>query len=88
MKKTQNGIYGDALHYMPYSQATVRTHSDGTVDLISYRTHVARVNPDGSIECYGLYSATTRRHIGAFAKEHGLTYYDFKNAYLNGGATK
>ena len=30
------------------------------------------------IRCYGLYSATTRKHISAFAKENGLTYQDFK----------
>ena len=30
------------------------------------------------IKCYGLYSATTRKHISAFAKEHDLQFTDFK----------
>lgn len=30
---------------------------------------------------YGLYSATTRKHIGWYAKEHNLQYFHFKWAY-------
>ena len=31
----------------------------------------------------GLYSATTRKHIGWYAKEHGLEYFQFRWAYDN-----
>lgn len=68
------------LNAMPYAQAHIEIH-DNTYYLFSYCTLVATVRYDGTekfIRCYGLYSATTRKHISAFAKEHGLTYYDFK----------
>ena len=84
--KIQNGVYGRALRYLPYAQACVKEYDDGTKVLVGYVTEVARINPDNSIECDGLYSATTRKHISAFARENGFTYYDFKNAYT--GAKK
>lgn len=69
------------LNSMPYAQAHIEIIDD-THYLFSYTTLVASVRYDDEnekwIRCYGLYSATTRRHISAFAKEHGLTYYDFK----------
>jgi hypothetical protein len=68
------------LNAMPYAQAHIEIIDD-TAYLFSYTTLVAtvRVDDEGKwIRCYGLYSATTRKHISAFAKEYGLTYYDFK----------
>ena len=81
--KMQNGIYGRALKYLPYAQAVVIDLADGSQKLVSYRTDVALIKPNGDIECYGLFSNTTRKHISAFARENGFTYYDFKNAYLS-----
>ena len=69
------------LKAMPYAQAHIEFDGD-TYYLFSYTTLVAtvRYNEDGVwARCYGLYSATTRKHISAFAKEHGLTYDDFKS---------
>ena len=69
------------LKTMPYAQAHIEIHDD-TAYLFSYYTLVASVREqDGEkwIRCYGLYSATTRKHISAFAKEYGLTYQDFKD---------
>lgn len=68
------------LNAMPYAQAHIEI-MDNTYYLFSYTTLVAvvRYTDDGKwVKCYGLYSATTRKHISAFAREHGLTYQDFK----------
>ena len=77
------------LKFMPYASAYVMTN-DNTATLISYKTVVAEIK-DGWLEIYGLYSATTRRHIEAFMKEfvkypngeHG-TYQDAKHIYERG----
>lgn len=69
------------LDTMPYAQAHTET-IDGIQYLFSYRTLVATYRKDDEgtwIRCYGLYSATTRRHISAFAKQNGLTFKDFKD---------
>ena len=65
------------LSAMPYAQAKVRMlngfyHNE----LISYQTMVAAVR-GGWLYIYGLYSATTRRHIGAYAKEYANISYQF-----------
>lgn len=80
-----------SLNTMPYASAHVETRSDGTMDLISYRTLVVHVDAEGWLECTGLYSATTRKHIGAFMRSevsklsgHDLSYYTAKRCYENG----
>jgi hypothetical protein len=68
------------LKAMPYAQAHIEIVDD-TAYLFSYTTLVASIRTDDEgkwIRCYGLYSATTRKHISAFAKEYGLTFQDFK----------
>ena len=68
------------LKTMPYAQAHIEIH-DNTQYLFSYYTLVATVRTENGekwIRCYGLYSATTRKHISAFAKENGLQFTDFK----------
>lgn len=59
----------------PYAQACVITDDEGNIYLRSYATIVAKLSPDGYCEVYGLYSATTRKHIGAFAHEYCDCYY-------------
>lgn len=79
--------YSEPLKKMPYAQARIYT-CPGRVDLISYTTRVCSIiTEDGKtcLECTGLYSATTRKHISAFARQYGYTYEDFKIAYMNGG---
>lgn len=75
-------VYAEPLEKMPCSQAYIIRNDEG-VHLISYTTHVASILNDGKIICYGLYSNTTRRHIGAFASQFNLSFCDFKKAYLN-----
>ena len=57
------------LSAMPYAQAEVHVHDDGTIVLISYTTPVAYIEPDGTLYIRGLYSAATRKHIGKFVRE-------------------
>ena len=59
------------LAKMPYAQAHIEILHDGTIILVSYRTCVAQILPNGWLTVYGLYSATTRRHISAFMTEYG-----------------
>lgn len=67
-----------------HAAAKVITWSTGTVDLVSYSTTVARIDAEGWLQVGGLYSRTTIKHLGWFAKSLGLTYYDLKALYLNG----
>lgn len=81
---TDKRVYVDArLREMPSAQAGVKKAKDGTIFLISYETKVAELSADGWFHCYGTFSATTRRHIGAFLKEYApsLCYYDAKRCY-------
>ena len=73
------------LTAMPYAQATIRKHDDGTIVLISYETPVAYIEADGRLYIRGLYSATTRKHIGAFVREYAkLDYQTAKRIYEMG----
>lgn len=75
------------LDFMPYAQAGIVRDKDGT-HLISYSTRVITINNQGWMICTGTYSATTRKHIGAFLKEcgNGAIYYDAKFCYENDSA--
>lgn len=77
--------YHEHLKYCPYGSAGV-FHEDGNTCLISYTTTVVKIDADGWLECYGTYSATTRRHIGAFMTEYGngYTYHDAKACFERG----
>ena len=70
------------LKKMPYAQAHVRDYSDigrNKRVLQSYSTDVIIVDK-GLLECTGLYSMTTRKHISAFLREYypDITFYDVK----------
>ena len=72
------------LTLMPYANAKVWIDGFGNITLISYSTTVANII-DGRLHIFGLYSATTRRHIGAFVKEYcGTDYQTAKWLYENG----
>lgn len=65
----------------PYAQAFVEYVDESNFYLWSYRTLVVEVE-DNKITVNGLYSATTRRHIGAFMKEYfNLSYQTAKMLY-------
>lgn len=58
------------LNRMPYAQAHVEIDNEGNIFLFSYFTLVAFLDSKGWLEVYGLFSMTTRKHIGAFMKEY------------------
>lgn len=69
------------LEIMPYAQAKVRIADNSTAILVSYVTEVASIDCEGWVRVRGLYSATTRRHISAFAREYRASYAAFKRCY-------
>ena len=58
----------------PYMQARVFSYPDGGRVLVSYSTAVVEVSPEGWLKVNGLYSMTTRKHIGLFMRELGMEY--------------
>lgn len=75
------------LTAMPYAQAKVRKMDDGSIVLRSYYTDVASIDKDGWLTIYGLYSATTRKHIGAFLREYtNICFVTAKRIYEDGYA--
>lgn len=67
-----------------YASALVRHYNNGDMELRSYSTTVITVR-DGWLTVNGLYSATTRKHIGYFVSEYGFgTYQTAKALYTNG----
>ncbi len=71
------------LKYMPYAQAKVREYPGiGRISRVlqSYATDVIYVDRQGLLECTGLYSMTTRKHISAFIREYysNISFYDVK----------
>lgn len=71
------------LSAMPYAQAHVEIDDDGTITLVSYVTPVCSLTTDGWFSINGLYSATTRKHIGAFMKEYtAFDYFTAKSCYF------
>jgi hypothetical protein len=72
------------LSAMPYAQAHVELTEENRIALFSYVTLVAEI-VDGWLYVYGLYSQTTRKHIGAFCKEYAnCTYQTAKSLYEKG----
>ena len=81
----QSVFYDNVLPTCPNGSCGYSISEDGTYILISYVTNVCGYNPNtGEIYCNGTYSATTRKHIGLFAKflnslfGTNLSYYTFK----------
>ena len=71
------------LNKMPYAQAKVIIMDNGNIILRSYYTDVAMIRSDGWLTINGLYSATTRKHIGAFVKEYAnISYQLAKDLYV------
>lgn len=63
------------LSAMPHAQAIVIKMDNGNIILRSYCTDVALIQADGWLSINGLYSMTTRKHIGAFVKEYANISY-------------
>lgn len=68
----------------PYANCSV-SFSDGCVILKSYETDTVIIDSLGWVSVTGLYSATTRKHIGYFLKEYApaLSYQYAKRLYEN-----
>lgn len=49
--------------------------------LVSYETLVAELTSDGWVTVYGLFSATTRKHLSRWGRLHGIGYYTLKRLY-------
>ena len=72
------------LKEIPYGQCFVEKANDNTFYLWSYRTLVAKVE-DSWLTINGLYSMTTRKHIGAFMREYCKSNYQMaKQLYTDG----
>lgn len=79
-----------------YAQAYVEIENDGDsiiYRLVSYKTHVATVHETAAgwfLDCYGLYSMTTRHHIGWFLDDIGspFTFNDAKCSVQTGTIIK
>ena len=69
------------LDRMPSAQAGIILRRDGS-QLVSYETVVCEII-DGWLHVYGLFSSSTRRHIGAYLHEvaPALSYHDAKRCY-------
>lgn len=69
----------------PHANARINYFNDGTISLVSYRTTVLEISPEGWLTVTGLYSMTTIKHIGWFMREVcGLTYQHAKEVYKTG----
>lgn len=72
------------LKSIPYGQCCVEIINDNTFYLWSYRTLVAKVEKSW-LTINGLYSMTTRKHIGAFMQEYCKSTYEMaKQLYTDG----
>lgn len=65
----------------PYAQAHIE-RTNNRIALISYTTKVAEI-VGGVLMVYGLYSMTTRRHIGTFARQFGADFAIAKKCYTD-----
>lgn len=66
-----------------HANARMFYYTDGSISLISYREQVATISKDGWLQILGLFSMTTRKHIGWFMREYGATYQLAKTLYNN-----
>jgi hypothetical protein len=71
-----------------YSKAFVHILPSGALELYSYGTHVATLDPDNTPHLHGLYSTTTGRHVREFFRQNNvpnadLTYSKLFSLYGN-----
>ena len=64
------------------AQAGVITDGDNH-GLVSYQTLVATIDYDGWLTVTGLYSTTTRKHLGWFMQKYGADYHKAKYCVEN-----
>ena len=76
-------LYSTPVAGHNYAQAHVNFFDDNTVQLVSYRTMIIEITPEGWLSCTGIYSMTTIKHIGWFMRERGMSYQLAKKMYLD-----
>ena len=67
-------MYTEKFANHRYAQCYMIHYPDGASAQISYATCVAEITADGWLRVHGLYSMTTRRHLGWFGKVIGVGY--------------
>ena len=88
---TSNGIFTEDVRVfvdkrlpgMEYAQAGI-LYEPGAEFLVSYETIVAEITADRWVHVYGLFSATTRKHLARWGRLHGIAYAELKFAYEKG----
>lgn len=73
------------LSAMPYAQACVYHTCENATILRSYQTDVACIDNNGWLVVNGLYSMTTRKHIGAFVKEYAKINFQLAKKFYQDG---
>lgn len=68
------------LSGMEYAQAGI-IYEPACEFLVSYETIVAELTADGWLTVYGLFSATTRKHLSRWGRLHGVDYGILKRLY-------
>lgn len=76
-------MFAAKLNNHKYAQAQINYYNDGTIALQSYNTIVIEIDANGWLQCNGLYSMTTIKHIGWFMRELGFDYHTAKQMYIN-----
>ena len=85
---TKNVYRDRPLAYCPHGSCGV-IETENALYLKSYTTFVIKYDKKrNTLQCSGTYSATTRKHIGAFLKEYfpTVSYYTMKQCYLDNKA--
>jgi len=77
-----SAYYDKPLKFCPYGSCGLIEYK-GNKYLKSYSTLICKIDQNGWLQCSGLYSRTTIKHIGAFMKEfgEGQGYYTAKECY-------
>lgn len=63
--------------------AKINLYDDGSMELVSYKTTVITVDPEGWLHIENTYSMTTIKHIGWFAKMVGTSYQTLKSLIVD-----
>ena len=77
-KKGEKKMYSKKFDDHKQAQACLNYYNDGSFALQSYNTIVATVSASGWVHVNGLYSRTTIKHLGWFARAIGTTYQTLK----------
>lgn len=88
---SRNNYRDEPLANMPCASAGIiyRDSKQGKETMLkSYETFVLKKDAAGYVQCTGIYSRTTIKHISAWLKQFApkISYYAIKEAYKNGYA--